>query len=197
MLLYKYKEVCNMEYLDYLGYNSLVILSYFFLSLLALFLGKITKGKSNKLLFISRRTSLLNPMTYIRMVTHILGHENWEHFRNNFLYILLIGPIIEEKYGSINLLIMILITAVITSIINMIITKNGILGASGISFMLILLSSLVNLQNGKIPLTLILIFIFYIASEIVDGMFKKDNISHFSHIIGAICGFIYGFYFFS
>ena len=185
-----------MEYIEYFDYNSLVILSFFFISLVALVLNKITKGKSNKALFISRRASLFNPMTYIRMVTHILGHEDWSHFRNNFLYILLIGPMIEEKYGSINLLIMILITAGITSIINMIITKNGILGASGISFMLILLSSLVNLQNGKIPLTLILIFIFYIASEIMDGMFKKDNVSHLSHILGAICGFIYGFYFF-
>ncbi len=185
-----------MEYIEYFDYNSTVILSFFFISLLSLLLSKLTKGKSNKALFISRRTSLLNPLTYIRMFTHILGHENWEHFRNNFLYILLIGPMIEEKYGSINLLIMIVITAGVTSIINMIITKNGILGASGISFMLILLSSLVNLQNGKIPLTLILIFIFYIASEILDGLFKKDNISHFSHILGAICGFIYGFYFF-
>lgn len=185
-----------MEYIEYFDYNSIVILSYFFISLIALFLNKITKGKSNKALFISRRTSLLNPLTYIRMFTHIIGHENWEHFRNNFLYILLIGPMIEEKYGSINLLIMILITAAITSIINMIITKNGILGASGISFMLILLSSLVNLQNGKIPITLILILIFYIATEIIDGLFKKDNISHLSHILGAICGFIYGFYYF-
>lgn len=185
-----------MEYLEFFDYNSIVILSFFFISLIALLLNKITKGKSNKFLFISRRGSLFNPMTYIRMFTHILGHKNWEHFRNNFLYILLIGPMIEEKYGSINLLIMIIITAGITSIINMFITKNGILGASGISFMLILLSSLVNLQNGKIPLTLILIFIFYIASEIMDGMFKKDNVSHLSHLLGAVCGFIYGFYFF-
>ena len=62
--------------------------------------------------------------------------------------------------------------------------------------MLILLSSLVNLQNGKIPLTLVLIFLFYIASEVIDGLFKKDNISHLSHLIGAICGFIYGYYLF-
>ena len=62
-------------------------------------------------------------------------------------------------------------------------------------FMLIILSSLVNLQASKIPLTLILIFIFYIVDEIRAGLFKKDNISHLSHIIGALCGGIYGFYF--
>ena len=89
-----------------------------------------------------------------------------------------------------------MVTAFVTALINIIFSKKDILGASGISFMLILLSSLVNLQNGKIPLTLVLIFLFYIASEVIDGLFKKDNISHLSHLIGAICGFIYGYYLF-
>lgn len=185
-----------MEVFKYLQYNSLVILSYFFLSLIVLFLNYFTKKKSNKYLFSSCRGSLLNPITYIRLFTHILGHTNWQHFMNNFLYILLIGPMIEEKYGSINLLIMILITAFLTGLINMIIGKSQILGASGVVYMLIILSSLVNIESGKIPLTLVLTFMFYIVNEIKDGLFKKDNISHLSHLIGALCGCIYGFYLF-
>ena len=181
---------------DYLNYNSIVILSYFFVSLVVLFLGKVTKGRSNIKLFSSSRGSIFNPLTYIKLFTHILGHSNFNHFRVNFLYILLIGPMIEEKYGSINLLIMILVTAFVTSIINLIIGKARILGSSGIVFMLILLSSLVNIESGKIPVTLILILIFYIVGEVIDGLFKKDNISHLSHLIGAVCGFIYGFFIF-
>ena len=91
---------------------------------------------------------------------------------------------------------MILITAFVTGLINCIIDKKRILGASGIAFMLILLSSLVNLQTGKIPITLVLICLFYVVSEIMDGLFKKGNVSHLSHILGAITGFIYGFYIF-
>lgn len=185
-----------MEYLKYFGYNSIVVLSYFFLSLFVLVLNWLTKGKSNSLCFSSGRGSIWNPFTYIRMFTHILGHENWTHFHNNFIYILLIGPMIEEKYGSMNLLIMILITAFVTGFINSIIGKKRIFGASGIAFMLILLSSLVNIQSGTVPITFILVFIFFIVSEIMDGLFKKDRISHASHLIGAICGFIYGFYLF-
>ena len=115
---------------------------------------------------------------------------------NNFLYILLIGPMIEEKYGSKNLTIMILMTAIITGIINMIFTNKKILGASGIVFMLIILSSFVNITTGKVPITLILICIFYVVNEIISGIFKKDNISHMGHLIGALCGFIFGFYVF-
>ena len=184
-----------MQYLNYFQYNAPVILSYFFISLIILFLNKITNKKSNMKFFSTSRVNPFNPLTYIRMFTHILGHDSFSHLRNNFLYILLIGPMIEERYGSIQLLKMILITSFITALINIIIGNKRILGSSGISFMLILLSSIVNIESGKIPITLILIFIFYVVTEITDGLFKKDNISHLSHIIGAVTGVIFGFYF--
>lgn len=182
-----------MELVDYLQYNSILILTFFFASFAVLILKYITLGASNELLFSTYKSSLLNPLTYIRLFTHVLGHSNWKHFSGNFLYILLVGPMIEEKYGTINLLTMMLITAGVTGIINHIIGKKKLLGASGIVFMLIIMSSFVNIQAGKIPITLVLIFIFYIVNEIIDGIFKDDGVSHLGHIIGAICGCIYGF----
>lgn len=183
-----------MEIINYLQYNSVLILSYFFICLGAYVLNLISSGKTNEVLFSSYRSSLFNPLTYIRLFTHVIGHMNWKHFSSNFLYILLIGPMIEEKYGTINLLIMILITAGITGIINSIFSKKSILGASGIVYMLIVLSSFVNIEAGKIPVTLILIFIFYIVNEILEGLFKNDKVSHLGHLLGAVCGFIFGFY---
>lgn len=182
-----------MELIDYLQYNSTLILTYFFISVGTLILKYITLGKSNLLLFSSYRSSPFNPLTYIRLFTHILGHENWRHLSNNFLYILLIGPMLEEKYGTYNLFIMILITAGIIGIINSLLGNKRILGASGIVYMFIVMSSFVNIQAGKVPITLILIFIFYIANEIIDGIFKEDNVSHLGHIIGAICGCTLGY----
>lgn len=184
-----------MDYLKNIQYNSVLILSYFFISLFALILNKITTGSSNRILFSSYRSSLFNPLTYIRFFTHAIGHESWHHFSNNFLYILLIGPMIEEKYGTMNLLIMFLITAGVTGIVNSIISRNSILGASGNVFMLIILSSFVNIQAGKIPLTLILIFVFYIVNEVIDGIFKRDRVSHLGHLIGAVSGCVFGFIF--
>lgn len=190
----KYIEyIKNIHLNNYISYNSKVILSFFFICLIAFILNIITKGKSNKLLFSNYRSSPLNPLTYIRLFTHIIGHSNWQHLKRNFLYILLIGPLVEEKYGSINLLIMILLTAFITGLINIIIGKYKILGSSDIVYMLIILSSIVNINKGTIPLTLILIIIFYIIDEILQ-INKSDNVSHLSHLIGAICGCIYGFY---
>ena len=116
-----------MKVFNYLEYNSIIILSFFFISLLVLILNRLTKGKSNDLLFSTYRSNPFNPLTYLRLITHIFGHANWQHFTHNFLYILLIGPMIEEKYGSINLLIMIATTSLIIGIINSIFTKNKIL----------------------------------------------------------------------
>lgn len=176
-----------------INYNAPVILTFFIISFIAFILNIITNKKSNDLLFSNYRSSIFNPLTYIRLFTHTIGHQNWEHFKNNFIFILLLGPILEEKYGSIPLLKMILLTAFITSLINIIFVNHKILGASGIAFMFKILISIVNLEAGFIPLTLVLVFIFFVSDEIISTFFKKDNVSHISHLIGAICGCIYGF----
>jgi membrane associated rhomboid family serine protease len=162
----------------------------FIISFIVLVIGFLTGGKSNYL-FSSERASLLNPLTYIRLFTNILGHRDFGHFANNYLKILLLGPMIEEKYGSINLLIMILMTAFITGIINYIIGKYRILGASNIVFMLIALSAFVNMTD-KIPLTLVFIIIFYLLDELRQ-IFSKDGVAHYGHLTGAICGIAFGF----
>lgn len=177
-------------------YNSKVILTYLGLSIIACFLNFITRGKSNKLLFTNYRSSLLNPLTYIRLFTHSIGHSNWQHLANNFLYILLIGPMIEEKYGSINLLMMLLITSLVISIFNIIFSNYTICGASGNVYMLIVLSSFSNISEGKIPLTLILIFIFYITTEVKNSITKGNKkVYHDGHLLGALCGLGFGFLF--
>ena len=184
--------------ISYLQYNSVVILTFFFICLVVMVIHHITGGESTRIFFSTdSSSSLFNPITYIRFFTHILGHRDWDHFMHNFLYILLIGPMVEEKYGSINLIIMILITGLVDGIINKIFCKNTrVYGASGIVFMLIVLSSFVNIEAGKIPLTLVLIIMFYLVQEIFKGLFKTDKgVSHLGHLLGGVCGILFGFYF--
>lgn len=188
-----YIDLINVGDVMYIQYNSVLILTFFFISFFVLVLNYITKGYSNLLLFSSYRSSLLNPLTYIRLVTHCLGHSGWLHFMNNFLYILLIGPMIEEKFGTISLLKMIVITSVVIGIFNFLFCNKRMVGASGIVYMLITLSSATNLVDGKIPLTLILICLFYVINEIFNSLFQRDNVSHISHFIGAICGIVFIF----
>ena len=175
-------------------YNSPVILTYFFICLIILLIDKLCKGKFSATFFTTyKNDSLLNPLTYFKLISHSLGHTDWDHLYSNFIKILLIGPLIEEKYGSINLLIAMIITSLIIGIINKLFGKGGILGASGVAYMLILLSSFVNMENGKIPITLTLIILFFVVDEVIK-LFrrKKDGVSHLGHITGAICGVVFG-----
>ena len=112
----------------------------------------------------------------------------------NFAIILLIGPILEEKYGTKNLSIMMFVTALVTGILNVALWDSGLLGASGIVFMMILLGSLVIFRKCTIPLTFILIVVLYLGRELT-AIFENDNISQFAHILGGICGMIFGFIF--
>lgn len=175
-------------------YNAVVILSYFFICLVILILDKLVQGRLvNNLFSTGRNDSLLNPLTYFKLISHSLGHSSWDHLYNNFLKILLIGPLIEEKYGSLNLLIMIILTSLIIGIINRIFSKNRILGASGIAYMLIVLCSFVNIESGKIPITVVLIILFFVVDEIINLLKrKKDGISHLGHVTGASCGILLG-----
>ena len=129
---------------------------------------------------------------WVTIFTHIMGHANWSHLINNFTLILLIGPMLEESYGSISLLFMILITSLVTGVLNVLFFNSYLLGASGVVFMMILLASFTNFSKGEIPLTFILVLILYLGVQLVDS-FSSDNISQFAHIVGGFCGSVFGF----
>ncbi len=108
--------------------------------------------------------------------------------------ILVIGPMLEEKYGSSNILFVILTTAIITGLVNlMFFPGSRLLGASGVVFAFILLSSFTNFKEGTIPLTLILVVIIYLGGETYRGLFIRDNVSQLTHIIGGGVGAILGY----
>ena len=176
-------------------YNSPVILTFALLSLGALGLAEITGGYSNWLLFSVHRAPLTDPLMYLRLFTHAIGHANLSHFIGNFILILLVGPMLEEKYGSKMLVIMMVVTAFATGVLHIAISEHAKLGASGIVFMLMLLASFTNLQKGRIPLTLILALFVFIGREIISSQTADidNNIAYMSHIVGGICGAAFGF----
>ena len=91
-------------------YNSPVILSFFLISFVSLILGWLSNGRTTALLFSVYRSSLMNPLTFVRFFGHVLGHADFEHFLGNMLMLLVVGPPLEERYGSKVLLTGILLT---------------------------------------------------------------------------------------
>lgn len=174
-------------------YNAPVTLTFFLLSLAALLLGRVTGGLATSALFCVYRAPLTHPLTWLRFLTHVLGHADFSHFAGNMTLLLVIAPPMEERYGSKRLLGCILATALISGVIQFcFFPAAALLGASGIVFMLVLLSSLSGAQNGRIPLTLILVAAIYLGGELYDGLFATDSISHMAHMVGGLCGAGFG-----
>ncbi|MDF1694340.1 MAG: rhomboid family intramembrane serine protease [Saprospiraceae bacterium] len=174
-------------------YNSPVILTFALLCSAIFFGNTVSKDLTTQYFAVGNSVNLADPVSIFNLFSHVLGHGSMEHLLGNMTFILLLGPIVEEKYGSKFTLIMIIITALITGLLNITFFNTGLLGASGIVFMLILLVSFTNVKGGQIPLTFILVALLFIGKEVVQSL-NSDNVSQFAHIIGGICGSFFGFF---
>ena len=174
-----------------ISFNSPVILSFALISLGSLIAGYLTHGASTALLFSVYRGSLKDPLFYVRLFTHVLGHADYGHYVNNMLLFLLLGPILEEKYGSRTVLEVIGVTAFITGLAHILLSTSSLLGASGVEVAYILLASVTGTGKG-IPVTTILVAFLYIGQQIYDGVMLTDSISQLTHIRGGAVGAVYG-----
>jgi membrane associated rhomboid family serine protease len=170
-------------------YNAPVVLTFALAAVGAFLL--MSASDSARLWFVAW-PEMHDARSYVGLFSHILGHANWQHLIGNFMLILLLGPILEERHGSGSLLIMILITALFTGIANLAFSNGPLLGASGIVFMMILLASTANIRGGEIPLTFIAVAVIYMGGEIVRS-FKDDQISQMAHLVGGVAGAAFGF----
>jgi len=176
----------------FIQYNSPAVLSFAVLSLAVLILGLLTEHATTLSLFSVYRSSLLDPLAYLRIFGHVLGHYDFEHFMNNFLIILLVGPMLEEKHGAKNIIYLIGFTALVTGLVQIIFFDTVLLGASGIVFMFMILAGFTSLQKGRIPLTLILVVVIFLGREFVWGVTIEDSVSRITHIVGGLCGAVLG-----
>jgi membrane associated rhomboid family serine protease len=178
-----------------LRYNAPATLSFTLLAAIVLSLGMTVLPGINQSWFSTPAPFHANAVSdYVKLFSHILGHANVEHFISNFTFILLLGPILELTYGSWTLVIMMLVTALVTGLINVLVFPSTILmGASGIVFMMILLASFTNFQKGEVPITFILVMVLFLGREVWNAIAQKDNISQFAHILGGLTGSFFGF----
>lgn len=175
-------------------FNAPVTLGVVIMCFIATLLGVISNGKITQIVFMTYHSSLTNPMTYVRFITHIFGHSGWSHFIGNASYLLLLGPMLEEKYGSKELIEVIGITAIATGLVNYIFFWNvGLCGASGVVFAFIILASFTGFKEGEIPLTFILVAAIFIGQQVYEGIALQNDISNMAHIVGGIVGSVIGY----
>ena len=177
-----------------LSFNAPVTLVFSALCVIACLIIRQEGNSAVRAVFSVYRAPLDDPLTWVRCVTYVLGHAGWDHLIGNLMFILLLGPMIEEKYGSKNTVIIILATAVVTGAVNMVFfPRVALLGASGVVFAFILISSVTVREDNTIPVTFILVAVLYLGQQIWQGLFQQDNVSQMAHIAGGAVGAGLGF----
>lgn len=175
-------------------FTSPVILAILFISTIVLLLSNAGFNLESSFMFNPYR-----PLSF-GTLAHIFGHANLNHLMSNMLLLLLVGPSVEDRFGSNTLIMMILIASILIAIVHFILSPGtGLMGASGIVFMLIILNSFAGNNDNdtnkiEIPLPLILVAGFYLGKEFLN-MAQVDNVSQMAHITGGICGIVFGFVF--
>lgn len=129
---------------------------------------------------------------YARLFVHVLGHTSWSHLLGNLSFILLLGPLLEERYGSKMLLLMILVTALVTGVINACLIPATLCGASGIVFMMIVLASITKIEKNRIPLSFVFVVALFFGRELLNAP-KAQGVSTVAHVAGGLCGSMFGF----
>ena len=174
-------------------YNSPVVLGFAIASLAVLIMDVLSGGYTTLRFFSVYRSAPSDFFTYPRFVLHVLGHTDYTHFIGNIMIILVVGPPLEEKYGGRSLAWAIFLTALVSGMIHWLFFPGiSLLGASGVVFMMIVMSSLAGMRDGCIPITLVLVALLYLGGEIVDGLLLRDTVSQLTHVIGGICGALLG-----
>ncbi len=186
-----------------LRYNAPVVLSFSLICAVELLISTLTGGPGSpifNLFSISPNDfSLASIGSWFRLFSHTMGHYDWAHLIGNLSFILLIGPILEEKYGSLPILAVMAVTALATGILDLLVIRAQLLGASGIVFAFILLSSFTNIRSGQIPLTFILIVILFLVKELWSSIAPQQGagpgVANLAHVLGGIVGAVFGFIF--
>lgn len=178
----------------HIRFNAPVTLGFALLCCAAFLLQKIIPSSQLKV-FSVYRCSLSDPLAFVRLFGHVLGHAGVEHLVGNMMYILLLGPILEEKYGKGNIIIATAVTAVITGIACMLFNDahTASLGASGVVFAFIVLTSFTAVKEKEIPLTTVLVILLYLGEQIFLAVTRGGNVGYGVHILGGLIGAVIGY----
>ena len=178
----------------HLRFNAPVTLLFFFLCIIVRVVDTMTGGRTSTLFFSVYRSPLSQPLTWIRFFGHVLGHGSWEHLFGNMLMLLVLGPLLEEKYSARSMMLLIAVTALITGVLSWLLTPDAAMrGASGVVFAMILLSSFTQCSAGTIPLTVPLVAALYLAQQISQMLTGSGNIAYLAHLAGGAVGAGMGF----
>ncbi|MCR5188311.1 MAG: rhomboid family intramembrane serine protease [Treponema sp.] len=135
---------------------------------------------------------LSSPLSYFRLVLYAFGAANWTALLANLLFLLLLGPAMEERYGSVVIGIMVFVASLFSGVLNAAFSTVSLRGCAPVVFMMVFLNAFMSLSKKKIPLSFLLIFALLISYEIIDKT-SGNVIGIIICIAGGLCGSLFAF----
>ena len=120
-------------------------------------------------------------VTMFRVFSSSLGHSSWRHFQGNMSLLLLMGPGIEHRFGSVDTTVMVLVANAADQLYNFVFSPNVIgTGASGVVFMFMVMSALIAADDHerRVPIVFFLVVATRIPAEVTGLLDRKTNTSH-------------------
>ena len=175
-----------------ISFNAPAVLAFTLAAVIATLLGTVAQNLAFTL-FSVYRAPLSDPLTYLRFFTHVFGHAGWEHLIGNLMYILILGPALEEKYGTRATVVLMAAAALVTGLVQFaFFPGTRLMGASGVAFAMIMLAPITGRAGDGIPLTFLLAAALYVGTQIWQS-FGQSNVSYLAHLIGGAVGAGLGF----
>lgn len=172
---------------------------------------QLTKAVKNLLiinLIVFFATSLLNlyfikdfilyPVTSgefqpLQLLTYMFLHSSVMHIVFNMIGLVVFGPEIEHRLGTIKFTKVYLISGVICGLAHIMFINNPVVGASGAIWCLMMLYALFNPEQifniyFIIPAKIKYIVGVYFFIEVILAIHSNDGVSHIAHVTGGLCG---------
>lgn len=176
-----------------ISFNAPLTLWFTFICLLVFFAGSMVAGVMENYFVLRPDFDYQSGRSWLTLLSYAVGHADINHLLGNLSFVLLLGPVLEQKYGIRDLLLMVVLTVLATAAINLVFFRVSIIGCSGIVFMFIMLTSFANGKRNTLPLTFLLVAVLFLGKEILES-YKQDQVAQFAHIIGGVCGSLFGLF---
>ena len=138
------------------------------------------------------------PLSYLRLLLYIFGSGQAGGgvaggapvLFTNLILIMLLGPAMEERYGSVIIGIMIFVSALFSGVLNACFCEASLVGAVPVVSMMIFLNAFMSFSKKKFPLSFAAVMIFFVLLQIFSG---AGAVKIIICIAGGLCGSLFAF----
>ncbi|MBR5401865.1 MAG: rhomboid family intramembrane serine protease [Treponema sp.] len=127
-----------------------------------------------------------------RLFLHVFGYTDAPFLICNMIFVLLLGPAMEERYGSVIIGIMIFVAALFSGVLNACFCKVPACGAEPVVFMLVLLCTMMHLSRSKVSASSLAVIALFVCMQVM-----RKNLNGIIGVViitaGGLCGSLFAF----